>query len=135
MTSEDLKELDNLMSNDDVLERAERYCNENGFDPETDYPQTETSEVMKSPARAYVYIGSVIPLFRRSFYLMATKEELIDIAKYIMTLRKSVDSPVDFRKCEADSNISDLGIKYPMSDFLMLDMEEVRRRHAEREND
>lgn len=129
MTSAELKKAESLMSTEDIVKMGNRLVTEfnSGFDPVTAYPPAEGTEMMNSFHRGQMYIGSMVHLFRRAFFLGATLEELMQIAKHRQVLEKAFSDHLNYRQSEIDNNIKELSNKYDMNAFMKMDYSVIER--------
>ena len=122
MTSKDYRKLEELLSNKDIYDFAQRLCENEKIDPIKDYPQTTESVVMQSAARRRLYVSNSAGLLRRAIFLGATKPEVLRMAIYLVVLMHSMDNSLDYSKCALDMNIKALEKKYDRNAYYSLDV-------------
>lgn len=136
MTSEDYRKSKELLSGSDLYGFAKRMCEKYEINPEKDFPQTTSSEILKSAARRHMYIETVGDLFRRAIYLSATDLEILRISEYYLVVFDSIEKSLDYKGCREALNIPSLEKKYSRNEFLSLetDFEELKS-IIDRDND
>lgn len=128
MTGAEIKKAENLISTEAIYNQAKDICDKIGFDPEKAYPATDTSEVMLSDIRQSMYVGSMVNLFRRGFYLGATDEELQHIAMHMMVLIHAKKFSLNYKQSEIDNDIHQLSNKYDRNAFMSMPFPVIERR-------
>lgn len=129
MTSAELKKAESLMSTEDIVNMGNRLVTafNPSFNPVAAYPPAEGVEAMNSLHRGQLYIGSMVHLFRRAFFLGATIEELMQITKHRQVLEKAFSDHLNYRQSEIDNNIKELSNKYDMNAFMKMDYSVIER--------
>lgn len=121
MTSKDYRTIQELLTNSDICDFADRMCQKGEINPCTDYPQNTGSEVMLSSARRHMYLSRAIDLLRRMIFLGATGLEVLRVSEYIMVLMRSISDSLDYKRCEKALKIGDLERKYSRESFFDLE--------------
>lgn len=123
MTGEELKKAENLISVETVVKMGDKLLAElnPNFDPIKYYPPIENAKQMNSQHRCQMYVGSMVNLFRRAYYLGANDEELTKITMHRKVLEKAFSDHLNYRQSEIDQNIKELSNKYDMHEFLKMD--------------
>lgn len=129
MTGSELKKAERLISTEDILKMGEKIVAKlhPGFDPAYAYPPVEGMEPMNSLYRCQMYVGSMVNLFRRAYYLGAADEELMRITMHRMVLEKAFSDHLNYRQSEIDNKIKELSDKYNMTAFLQMDFTNIER--------
>lgn len=137
MTGTELKNAERLISTEDIVKMGDELLNKlrPGFDAISMYPPTEGVEPILSVHRAQMYIGSMVNLFRRAYYLGATDDELTRITMHRKVLEKAFSDKLNYRQSEIDNSIKDLSNKYDMHAFLRMDFSVIERRSKDHESD
>lgn len=123
MTNKDYDRVRQLLSNQQIVLFAKRFCELNDIDPIQDYPKTSTSIVMKTAARRQMYLTKSIDLLRRMIFLGSMKNEITRAAIYLIVILHSIDKSLDYRECGTLMRITELEKKYTLGEVLTSGLE------------